>query len=555
MNIMHSFNLTIKLGERPVINQEAEFFITQNDQSKVEFTVGQAQIFLVKTKSLLKVEIPLASPDQLYFSRDLQKLSISNDPRSLFRNGMEIDIRGLYSLLQFGAIVPPLSIWTDVKRFTPGKRFIIDINTLNVIEQKAAITWPTTKKVDYFLNANLQQEMLIKLIDKILIESCPYKDPIILFSGGVDSGVLAARTSAMGWKKTKLINYCMGNDDKESFLAENMAKHLGLSFLRINDRDYNSFEMLNRIANTFRCPFGDHSSLPTYNLSFAVLENFSKSRVIIDGTGADGAFGLFGKTSDFRKLYSIPRTFRKVMGYLYKAKGYWKNVSRIEYFLRLCRRSVQMPMLQASIAQNPLLGITYHVQDSIYFNVLDLIERWMKSTIPSDNDKVRLSAIDLALVCSEIFAQKNKSIFDAHSRQIIYPFLDHRMVELALQRACYWPGSKQPKWVLKSILASHVPQDMVYRSKSAFIAPIRQKFSQLEFLKAFDQLLNSKSVLTDVLDLVKMNQLRKIIVDEAPLPSQTYNFIWVAVFTNLWLSQLEHSACLQSKECLPKRFI
>jgi asparagine synthetase B (glutamine-hydrolysing) len=436
-----------------------------------------------------------------------------------------------------------LTLWNGIKQFTPGRGFTINIDDLDVTELESGITWPATERADYTLSLDRQIGTLTGLIDTILSESCPDKDPVILFSGGVDSGTLAVRAAALGWRKTTLVNYCLGRDDKESVIAENMARHLGLDFLQIKDADYNSFEMLDEIANIYKHPFGDHSSLPTYSLSRAVIENFPRSRVIVDGTGADGAFGLFAKVLQYQKLYRIPKIFRMSMGHLYKAGEYWKINSRIEYMLRLCRRTAQMPMLPTSIAQNPLLDIIYHVPPDTCSEVLELIDRWMTSAVPSDSDSARLPALDLALVCSGIYAQKNKSIFDADHRKIVYPFLDSRMVGLALQRARFWPGSRKPKHSLKSHLASHVPPEMVYRPKSGFVAPITQKLSQPEFLKEYDRLLETRTALLDILDLPKMKQLRQIVASGITLPDQTTGFIWATVFANCWLNQIEHFTC------------
>ena len=198
-----------------------------------------------------------------------------------------------------------------------------------------------------------------------------------------------------------------------------------------------------------------------------------------------------------------------------------------------------MSLAPAAVAQNLFYGFTYHASPQVYQEIQGLVEQWMDMTLPSDDDAVRLSGLDLALVCSDLYAQKDKSIFDANGRYVVYPFLDRRIVGLALGRTVHWPGSDAPKHVLKLILASQVPHEMVYRPKSGFSAPIRYYFSQPRFLKAFDQLLCSKTPLADLLDLSQIRQLRPMMASGIPLPDNTYSFIWTAVISNLWLEQLE----------------
>lgn len=59
------------------------------------------------------------------------------------------------------------------------------------------------------------------------------KNPVLLFSGGVDFGIIASRLVLLGFTNTLLIKYSFVEDDKESILAEKIAKLLGLRFERV----------------------------------------------------------------------------------------------------------------------------------------------------------------------------------------------------------------------------------------------------------------------------------------------------------------------------------
>ena len=153
-----------------------------------------------------------------------------------------------------------------------------------------------------------------------------------------------------------------------------------------------------------------------------------------------------------------------------------------------------------------------------------------------------MPAADLTINCSRVLAQKTKSVFDAYDRKVAYPFLDSRMIGLSLQRARHWPGCEKPKRVLKAILASYVPSEMVYRPKSAFVGPYKTIFSRSEFVGALDRVLEHKTALTEFVDLSAMRRLRDRVRSQIPLPGQTYWFIWAAVFAQHWLEALETSA-------------
>jgi len=536
------FQVDLPIGRQGPIGDQSLSHIVRNDPSETVFAIGQIRVVWSSRSGALKVNVPFTTADQLYYRRDSDKLRISNDLRVLFDKKCEVDPRGFYSLLQFGTTVPPLTLWKDIAEFIPGRHVTVNADGNICVEQEPAIQWPNSEPSDHSLALQGQVDILTGLIDQILTEACPTKDPVILFSGGVDSGVLAARAAAMGWKDATLVNYCFGNDDTESMLAERIAKQLGLGFVRISDGDYSNLEVLKDIGRIYARPFGDPSLSPTYALARAVIDRFASSRVILDGTGADGAFGLFSKTSFYRNLYRIPHSIRKAVEYLYGVSGSWMTDSRIERIGRVLSRSSQLPIVLAAIARNPLANIAYRVRPDVKREVLELAGMWVNSIVPSRSVNAQLPAADLAINCSRVLAQKTKSVFDAYNRKVAYPFLDSRMIGLAVQRARHWPGREEPKRVLKAILASHVPSEMVYRPKSGFVGPYKTIFSRSEFVTALDRVLEHKTALTEFVDLFALRRLRDRVRSRTPLPGQTYWFIWAAVFAHHWLEALETRA-------------
>ena len=154
---------------------------------------------------------------------------------------------------------------------------------------------------------------------------------------------------------------------------------------------------------------------------------FSAERVILDGTGADGAFGLHAKARSWARLYCMPQPILSASRRIYDKASMWRHNSRIEYWLRLLSRASDMPLPAAAIAQSPSQAHLYSTTGTKRTPV-DSIEQWLSITMPIGDVGTRLSALDLALVCSDRYSQKNKCFFESSNRQIVYPFLDSRIV-------------------------------------------------------------------------------------------------------------------------------
>jgi asparagine synthetase B (glutamine-hydrolysing) len=320
-----------------------------------------------------------------------------------------------------------------------------------------------------------------------------------------------------------------------------MARWFGFSFERIPYSTDKLEEYLSKLGVMYLLPFGDLSAYPTFLLAKGIIDRHQDYGVVLDGTGADGAFGLLGNATWWRRVSRLPRFAGKLGGFVYKAGKMWMRPdSRIGRLLRILYSSAQMPSVHASIAQNPLYEIAYHVPDFLRSETQELLAEWLEACVPWTRDlsPQRFSTLDLVLVCCGIFAQKDKAIFDASPIEVRYPFLEPNIVRLALERAVYWPGAEQPKSPLKNLLAQHVPREMVFRPKSAFNPPIKELLQSAAFLKAVDHMLESTGSISSILDRDCISSLHRCLEQGQDLPVETYNLIWTAVFASLWLDQI-----------------
>jgi asparagine synthase (glutamine-hydrolysing) len=448
-----------------------------------------------------------------FYSNETKK--IYNDPRRVSIKGRTIDPLAVFSVLQYGGIIPPLSPWKEVKRLLPGAIYYNDLSFCN------SMLPDIEKQVEEKIKKD-DISLIEGLIDRSL--DCR-KSKVLLFSGGVDSGLIAVR-AAFNSIDVKLLNFCFGNDDTESIVAEKMARILGLNFNRIMVNDQDLTSVLNDPGRLYPFPFADHSTVPTAALARAVVNCVEKGSVILDGTGADGAYGMSGKISGWLRAIHLPVSLRKLVGKSYYFL--WQTNGRSEYYSRLCRRSIQMPIVPAMLAQNALAGIFYN--DDIAEQVHNLLNNWLQFMVGRGSLLRQAVAGDMALICANIFAQKARPILVDAGFDVVYPYMTPEAFVAGLV-ASEKPMS-EAKAPLKQALAKHVPRDFVYRPKSGFIDPTNRIFYTENFLTALHDathgpigsFLNKKSVLKTVDHLSRGGKL----------PAQTLNAAWAAAFTDRW---------------------
>ena len=446
---------------------------------------------------------------------------VAREPRALSGPRHQPDPVAMFSVVQFGSILPPLSPWRGVSRFMPGYRYrgCARLGPLEIERPGHVAT----------LDPKGQSNEICRLVDNTITNAIgDGPDPVVLFSGGVDSGLIAARLAALGHRDTLLLNFSFGDDDRESHLAEAMAKHLGLRFERLADsRDL--CDCLVEPGRVYVQPFADHSTVPTSSLAHAVVDRLAgERRLILDGIGADGAFGMVGKIEMWKRVMRLPAA-RHVASRLYAA-GLWHMQSKFEHRFRILRRSATMPLLSAILAQNPLADILYrgNLAGDVHRLLADWIGGWVGESLSH-----RVVTADLAMTCANTFAQKAKPILESAGHDVCYPFLETEVVSVALASIDHW-RMDEPKAPLKRLLARHVPREMVYRPKIGFVDPRGRVFYDSQFIAHLRAAADPTGPIASLLHKRPLMKACDLLARGAHLPTQTLNCLWAITFTDRW---------------------
>lgn len=481
------------------------------------------------------VDVPLGSPTALFFRREGGSLELATTFLPGWGDRRDITSCAAMGYLQFGVLLPTVDLWPGVGRLAPGQRYAIRLGSFTV-EKLEGTVLPSCAAVDRgrFIDGSLEQEReIVRLIDLFLETQVPDRRPVVLFSGGVDSSLIAARAAAMGWKETLLVNYAISADDPESKHAEYIASELGLPFCRVIHDGMDAAKSLRSVVRSSPLPFADHSVLPTRRLCEIVKERYP-DRVVVDGTGADGCFGLAPRVRAWARMYKIPRAARAVGGVLYEKGRLWMGESPAERVGRLLRRSSQMPVHLSAVAQNPLEGILYLGPHGDARNARSSLTGWVRDDLALDEPLTQIVGLDLALICAGMFAQKSQPAFHKTEQRIIFPFLDDSMVNLAIGGATLG-GSRQPKKAMKRALSRHIPKELVYRRKSGFVVPLRDIFESEDVRMILNWAFSSDGPVWPYLVEDNARAAVRALLAGRFLPVQTVGAIWGVVFLSLWM--------------------
>ena len=409
------------------------------------------------------------------------------------------DPKGAYSLLQFGALLPGYSLWgsTGTKHDFP------------ILDRR-----PVT------------DDAIAELLDRQLVALCPDRAPVIMFSGGVDSALLAARVAQLGWRDAVLAHYSFGEESADTRAAHEIARELGLRMKTVPHHSSEALRYLRRMAAVYPHPFVDPSTPWTGILIEHIAAEWPDRRFIIDGTGADGLFGMLGFHRLWRRVYRLPRPVRAAVGRLYRAQAL--KSGRLERYIRIIRRSDQHDLFAASVlCSNALSGLAYHPPKGVEQRVREDLRALSGAMDAADAD--RLCLWDIAHNCRSKFAQKSAPVAAHLGKTVVFPFLADAAVSLLPSIRAM--GDTELKAPLKRLLARRIGRELVYRDKQPFTTPLAPVFRESDI----------RSVLCDpdshpLAAYLDRSYVSRLVAASDRLGVQSEVFLWALVFSSYWFA-------------------
>lgn len=467
----------------------------------------QQQLFLARDRMGIKPLYYAPVEGGVRFASNTQALLTSNDINT------DIDPVGLHHQLTLHAVIPaPHTILKGIRKLEPGHWMVVNPDGQMYKKRFWHLEAQHSEILDGKPAPKTEQEW-IDLIHESLKEAV-YKRltaadvPVgVLLSGGLDSSLLVALLAEAGVKDIKTFSIGFedapeekGNEFEFSDLVVERYKTDHQKYL-ISNKDV--LPRLHEAVEAMSEPMVGQDAIAFYLLSEKVSE---KVKVVMSGQGADEVFGGY---SWYPKMHQAGSDIDL------SNPDEAVNAFAPHYFDRTHQEWLEVV--------NP----KYHVEDVTSQLVGDRLTEEGADTFL---DQVLRFDVTTLIVDDPVKRVDNMTMTWGLEARV--PFLDHKLVELAMASPADLKVKSDGKYILKAIGRGIVPDEIIDRPKVAFPMPAL-KYVRGEFFEYMKSLLTSPQALArGIFNQEKLQQL----LDNPEAPES---------FTAILGSKLWHAALLE----------
>ncbi|MHC4551103.1 MAG: asparagine synthase-related protein [Planctomycetota bacterium] len=499
---------------------------------------GATTLFLVSHR---------AGSGRIYYRATEAGVVFSSDLRFLFGLvGGEVSRRGIYAILKYGAVPEPLTIARDIRAVPPAHYL------RHEIERGAQQSRPYFKlrfPCEGEEAGARTEDQILQPAAETLRRSARFLQtlrPAILLSGGIDSSLYGCYLSEGGKEPLQGFYCAFGDDDPELAFAERIANHVGghLHVARMGKED--ALGVLGDVTRWTDHPFSDFSSLPITFLLRHARERMGERALLVECNGGDDCFGFPDLASETKHTlkHRFPRFLKRALAGVLRRFGHWKWASHEGTLARLSALAdvhestpLDYFLVLAPVGYLGLKGprawddTLHEVMQEVFFGCGEGDDRL--------SYRAQTTIRQLLHVNSRRWAAKALSVGESLGMRVVYPYIWREV--LVEQGNIPWRAKIRDgvvKWPLKRLLEQHLPRSFIYREKSGFVPPFAQWLTHEDFnQRVREVLLDRDASVTEVAPAPTLEQLLSDARRGRKLRHSILNFLWGALFTEMWLRE------------------
>jgi asparagine synthase (glutamine-hydrolysing) len=498
-----------------------------------------------RTKTLFMARDRMGKKPLYYFSDD-HTIVFGSELKSLLVDPSvprEIDPQALDAYFALGYIPSPKTIFRNVFKLPPASYLLWRAGELRVGNY-----WDCV----FHCNGGYKEQQAIAALRNQLAEAVSMRlvsdVPLGAFlSGGLDSSSVVALMSHIQTDPVvaATIGFRESSFDEVDF-SRIVARHCNIQMHEhVVTPDLEA--LLPKLVWHFDEPFADSSAVPTYYVSQVARQHVT---VALSGDGGDENFAGYTRRYRFEAIESywrerIPAFVRA--GLIRPAAHFYPKADWLPRVLR---------------AKTVLTNLSFPPARG-YFNSLSIMPASIRHKLLSDDFKSTLNGDFAFSLFARLFGQSNTTdpvsraqyvdmktflaedvlvkvdrMSMAHGLEVRSPLLDHQLVEFAATL----PSDAKlrngvSKFIFKKAMEGVLPEDIIYRRKHGFEAPIarwlRNELKELAAGYLFSSSLRD-GVLNDkyLSDMWRSHQMR----------TRDYSFaLWAVLMYKIWYARIYNS--------------
>jgi len=428
----------------------------------------------------------------LLFASDLAAIRTHPD----FRN--VVDRKSLNLLLRYNSIPAPFSIFEGIEKLEPGRYIIFKKSDISNRVIPDTVTYWSPVDAMRAGKARLSrnslkedvaatEEQIGHAVKRQLMSDVPLG---AFLSGGFDSTAIVAQMVQYSTSQVKTFTIgSLNSSEDESQVAEKVARMLGTEHTTLRITPDDALEVIPSLPETYSEPFGDSSQIPTFLVSQLARQSV---KVALSGDAGDELFGGYNRytaaASYWTRSQKLPVSIRHGLSAAmtrFSADQWNKSFERLNLVLPESSKILGggdklqklARIMKANSPQEYYLSLTSDNQCPELF-VLGGGSPSLNTQLPppgaslSDFQEWLMLSDAVGYLPTDILAKVDRAAM-ANSLETRAPFLDPDLYEyswtLPMDRKI---RNGQGKWILKEIVYSHLPKELMDRPKQGFGVPI-----------------------------------------------------------------------------------
>lgn len=393
--------------------------------------------------------------------------------------GCKLDPQAVNAYFAFGYVSGELSIFEGIKRLLPG-HFMLYQPEVGFLQTRRYWEPPIPSLLP---DKRVGEEVLLSELEDLLQDSVRIRlmadVPVgILLSGGLDSSLvtaMAARVSPSA-VKTFTIGFPGGGKYDETAHAAIVARQFGTEHHVLPLEATVGFDTAEAVAQHLDEPLADPSIIPTYLVSQLTRRHVT---VALGGDGGDELFGGYrwyraGLLAE-RRCQRLPHWFRAAVASAalrlptgLKGRNYLLSHAHDLSFFMCYGRSVFHPTDRSRLFASTVL-------DRLKTPDIERPEEDKGGLWLEGRDSVaNMTLLDLKTFLPDDILFKLDRASMAFGLEVRAPWLDHRIVELAMHRvpSCLKVDLNGDRYLQRALGVKTLPHELDLQRKQGFVMPV-----------------------------------------------------------------------------------